>query len=77
MSIDELTALGLSIHLRPVPSIGPRPVQAIRCEIRRGETVLGAAEQPVAYPSSASLAASEVRAVLAAAWANALQAIEF
>ena len=24
MSIDELTALGLSIHLRPVPPTGPR-----------------------------------------------------
>ena len=77
MSIDELTALGLSIHLRPVPPTGPGPVQAIRCEIRRGETVLGAAEQPVAYPSSAKMAAAEVGAALAAAWANALQAIEF
>jgi hypothetical protein len=77
MSIDELTALGLSIHLRPIPPTGPGPVQAIRCEIHRGETVLGVAEQPVAYPSSATIAAAEVGAALAAAWANALQAIEF
>ena len=77
MSIDELTALGLTIHLRPAPPAGPGPVQAIRCEIWREETVLGEAEQTVAYPSRANLAASEVRAVLAAAWANALQAIEF
>lgn len=39
--------------------------------------MLGVAEQPVAYPSSAKLAAAEVCAALAAAWANVLQAIEF
>ncbi len=77
MSIDELTALDLRITLSPVPPTGPRPVQTIRCEIWRGDTLLGAAEQPVAHPSSAKLATAETSAALTAAWANALQAIEF